>query len=189
VIRPFGPVWPRVDGAGFVADTAVVIGDVALGRDTSVWFGCLVRGDVHRIVIGAETNIQDLTVVHVTGGLHATTVGDRVTVGHRAILHGCTVHDRCLIGMGAIVLDGAVVGPGAIVAAGALVPPGATIPPGMLAMGSPARVVRPVTPTEDASIDESAAKYVELARRYAGLAPSAGPPDGECSGPGGGQIG
>jgi carbonic anhydrase/acetyltransferase-like protein (isoleucine patch superfamily) len=176
VIGPFGDLSPRLEGVGFVADNAVVLGDVAIGRDTSVWFGCVVRGDVHRIVIGAETNLQDLTVVHVTGGLHAATIGDRVTVGHRAILHGCTVHDRCLVGMGAMVLDGAVVGAGAIVAAGALVPPGASIPPGMLAMGAPARVVRPVTPEEDASIDSSAAKYVELARRYAAMFPPSGRP-------------
>lgn len=169
MIRPFASAVPRLAPGAFVADTAVVIGDVTLGRDASVWFGCLVRGDVHHIVIGAETNIQDLTVVHVTGGLHATAIGDRVTVGHRAILHGCTVHDRCLIGMGAIVLDGAVVEEGAIVAAGSLVPPGARIPAGMLAMGSPARVVRAVTPEEDASIDDSAAKYVLLAHRYASM--------------------
>ena len=172
MIRPFGDIRPRIDGSAFVADTAVVIGDVALGRDTSVWFGCLVRGDVHRIAIGAETNIQDLTVVHVTGGLHATAIGDRVTVGHRAILHGCTVQDRCLIGMGAIILDGAVVETGAMVAAGALVPPGARIPAGMLAMGSPAKVVRAVTAEEDASTDDSAAQYVALARRYAGMVPA-----------------
>jgi carbonic anhydrase/acetyltransferase-like protein (isoleucine patch superfamily) len=189
MIRPFETAWPRLEGASFVADTAVVIGDVALGRDTSVWFGCLVRGDVHRITIGAETNIQDLTVVHVTGGRHATAIGDRVTVGHRAILHGCTIHDRCLIGMGAIVLDGAEVGPGAIVAAGALVPPGASIPPGMLAMGSPARVVRAVTAAEDASIDESAATYVALARRYAALTPTTGNPGSGCGPPGGGPVG
>ncbi|MBI5480450.1 MAG: gamma carbonic anhydrase family protein [Deltaproteobacteria bacterium] len=152
----------------------MVIGDVGLGLDSSVWFGCVVRGDVHRIVVGAETNLQDLTVVHVTGGLHATSIGDRVTVGHRAILHGCTVHNRCLIGMGAVVLDGAVVGTGAIVAAGALVPPGGSIPPGTLAVGAPARVVRPVTAAEDASIDESAAKYVELARRHAAMTAASG---------------
>lgn len=169
MIRPVGGIQPRLDGSVFVADTALVIGDVALGSDTSVWFGCVVRGDVHRIVIGAETNIQDLTMVHVTGGLHATAIGDRVTVGHRAILHGCTVQDRCLIGMGAIILDGAVVETGAIVAAGALVPPGARVPAGMLAMGSPARVARAVTPTEDAGIDDSASKYVMLARRYAAM--------------------
>ena len=178
MIDRFGAAYPRVEAAAFIAHDAVVIGDVALGKGSSVWFGCVVRGDVHRIVIGAETNIQDLTVVHVTGGLHATTIGDRVTVGHRAILHGCTVHDRCLVGMGAIVLDGAVVGPGAIVAAGAVIPPGATIPPGMLAMGAPAHVVRPVTPSEDASIDESAAKYVELAQTYAKTAPPLGQPSG-----------
>jgi gamma-carbonic anhydrase len=179
VIRAFGDSCPRVEGAAFIADTAVVIGDVTIGRDTSVWFGCLVRGDVHHIVVGAETNLQDLTVVHVTGGLHATVIGDRVTVGHRAIVHGCTVQDRCLIGMGAIILDGAVVEAGAIVAAGALVPPGARIPAGMLAMGAPARVVRPVTPEENASIDDSAAKYVLLARRYAAIEPATRRPDGE----------
>jgi gamma-carbonic anhydrase len=182
MIRPFDGAWPRLEGPGFIADSALVIGDVAIGRDTSIWFGCVVRGDVHRIEIGAESNIQDLSVVHVTGGLHATSIGDRVTIGHRAVLHGCAVHDRCLIGMGAIVLDGAVVGRGAIVAAGALVPPGASIPPGMLAMGAPARVVRPVTPEEDVSIDESAANYVDLARRYASmaLAPASGRGDEDC---------
>jgi carbonic anhydrase/acetyltransferase-like protein (isoleucine patch superfamily) len=189
VIRPFGAVWPRVAEAGFVAETAVVIGEVGLGRDASVWFGCVVRGDVHRIVIGAESNLQDLTVVHVTGGQHPTMIGDRVTVGHRAILHGCTVADRCLVGMGAIILDGATVGTGAIVAAGAVVPPGANIPPGMLAMGAPARVVRPVTPEEQASIDQSAAIYVELAHRYASAdREPAGSLDSEYPRRGGGQT-
>jgi len=169
-----------IHASAFIAPNATVLGNVTLGADASVWYGCVVRGDSEAIEIGAETNIQDLTVVHVTGGLHATTIGDRVTVGHRAILHGCTVHDRCLVGMGAIVLDGAVVGPGAIVAAGAVVPPGATIPPGQLAMGTPAHAVRPVTPAEDASIDESAAKYVELAQAYAATVRSThGQPDHE----------
>jgi carbonic anhydrase/acetyltransferase-like protein (isoleucine patch superfamily) len=166
MIRPFRDASPRLAPGVFVAEDAVVIGDVDLGRDSSVWFGCVVRGDVDRIVIGAETNVQDLTVVHVTGGRHPTTIGPRVTVGHRAILHGCTIRERCLIGMGAVVLDGAVVGPGSVVAAGALVPPGAVVPPGVLVKGAPARVARPLTPAEDADIDASALRYVELARAY-----------------------
>ena len=126
----------------------------------------IVRGDVHPIRIGARTNVQDHTVVHVTGGKHATAIGDDVTIGHRVTLHGCTIRDRCLVGIGSIVLDGAVVGEESIVGAGALVPPGMVVPPRTLALGAPARVKRALTPEEIAHFLESSARYAALAAQY-----------------------
>ena len=166
LIRPYGGKTPRLDGSVFVAETAVVIGDVEIGPDSSVWFGTVVRGDIHSIRIGARTNIQDQSVIHVTGGKHPTSVGDDVTIGHRVTLHGCTIKDRCLIGMGSIVLDGAVVGEDALVGAGAVVPPGMVIPPGKLALGAPARVKRDLTPAEIASFVASANEYVRRGKDY-----------------------
>ncbi len=159
---------PRLGPSVFLADGSVVTGDVEIGEDSSLWFGTVVRGDVNRVRIGARTNLQDLTVVHVTAGTHPTLVGDDVTVGHRAVLHGCTVNDRCLIGIGAIVMDGAVVGPDAMVGAGALVPPGMVVPPGKLVVGSPARVKRDLPPEELAALRASAARYVGYAAKYRG---------------------
>ncbi|MGI8672505.1 MAG: gamma carbonic anhydrase family protein, partial [Luteitalea sp.] len=121
MLRPYRGQWPQLDPSVFVDQSAQVIGDVTIGAESSIWMQCVVRGDVHRIRIGAQTNLQDGTIVHVMRGTHATTIGDQVTVGHGAIVHGCTIADRCLIGMGAIVLNGAVVGPDSIVAAGTLV--------------------------------------------------------------------
>jgi carbonic anhydrase/acetyltransferase-like protein (isoleucine patch superfamily) len=145
----------------------VVIGDVVIGPDSSVWFGAVVRGDVHRIRIGARTNLQDHCVVHVTRDRFATEIGDEVTVGHRAVVHGCRVGDGALIGIGAIVLDGARVGEEALVGAGALVSPGMEIPAGALALGVPARVVRALSADERALHRARAAEYVETARLYA----------------------
>jgi len=147
-------------------DGATLIGDVELGEGSSVWPGVVVRGDVCHVRIGARTNLQDGTVVHVTTDTHPTIVGDDVTVGHRAVLHGCTIRDRCLIGIGAIVLDGAVVGPDAFVGAGALVTPGTVVPPGTMFLGAPGRVKRPLTPEELAGLRASAAHYVEVAAQY-----------------------
>lgn len=157
---------PRLAPSVFLADGSVVTGDVEIGEDSSLWFGTVVRGDVNSVRIGARTNLQDQTIVHVTGGTHPTIVGDDVTVGHRAVLHGCTVHDRCLIGIGAIVLDGAVVGPEAMVGAGALVAPGTVVPPGKLALGAPAKVKRDLTPEEIAFFRSSAERYAGYAARY-----------------------
>jgi carbonic anhydrase/acetyltransferase-like protein (isoleucine patch superfamily) len=165
-VRSFGGKTPRVDATAFVADGATVLGDVELGPGASVWYGCVVRGDVNAITVGARSNIQDLTVVHVTGGTHPTVVGQEVTVGHRVVLHGCTVHDRCLIGIGAVVLDGAEVGPEAMVGAGALVPPGMKVPARTLVLGTPAKVARPLRDAELAHLRESARRYVELAERH-----------------------
>jgi len=166
LIKGYDGKAPRIDADAWVADDATVTGDVTLGPGASLWFGVVVRGDVNHVTIGARTNVQDLSVVHVTGGTHPTAIGEDVTVGHRAVLHGCTVHDRCLIGIGAIVLDGAEVGPDAMVGAGALVPPGMQVPPRTLVMGTPAKVKRPLTEAEVAHLRESAARYVEYARRY-----------------------
>jgi len=165
-IRPYAGVAPRLHESAFVAEGALVVGDVEVGERSSIWFGSVVRGDVNAIRIGARTNIQDLSVVHVTSHTHPTAIGDDVTVGHRVTLHGCTVKDRCLIGIGAVVMDGAVVGPDAMVGAGALVPPGMVVPPGTLALGSPARVKRELSPEEIAFFRRSAENYAGYAERY-----------------------
>ena len=166
IIRPFGGKAPRLDPSAFLVESAAVVGDVELGPESSVWFGAVIRGDVNHVRIGARSNVQDNSVVHVTGGTHPTVVGEDVTVGHRAVLHGCTVHDRCLSGIGAIVLDGAEIGPDAMVGAGALVPPGMKVPPRTLVLGTPARVVRPLTDAELDHLRASAAHYVEYADAY-----------------------
>ena len=132
---------PRFGREVFIAPNATLIGDVELGDESSVWFGCVLRADVGMIRIGARTNIQDLACAHMTGGINHLTIGDDVTVGHGAILHGATIDDECLIGMGAIVLDDAVIGKGSVIGAGALVPPRTIIPAGSLALGNPARVI------------------------------------------------
>ncbi len=153
--------------AAFVAGSASVIGDVVLGRDTSIWYGAVIRGDLKGIRIGERSNIQDGSILHVTREL-GVDVGEDVTVGHGAILHGCTVERECLIGMGAIILDGALIGEGSIVAAGSLVPEGRIVPPGSLAMGTPAKVVRGVRDEERQKIRDMAQAYVELARAHNG---------------------
>lgn len=158
--------FPTVADGVFVAPGASVIGEVELGIDSSVWYNAVIRGDVCPISIGARTNIQDLSVIHVTSGTHPTTIGDDVTVGHGATIHGCEIEDRCLIGMGAIILDGAVVESESLVAAGSLIPPGMRIPSGSLVMGSPAKIKRELTDEERASIEASAYHYVELAGRH-----------------------
>lgn len=168
IVRPYDGKAPRLAPSVFLAEGSVVTGDVEIGEGSSVWFGTVVRGDVNWIRIGARTNVQDQSVVHVSGGTHPTVVGDDVTVGHRAVLHGCTVRDRCLVGIGAVVLDGAVIGPDAMVGAGSLVPPGMVVPPGKLALGSPARVKRDLTPEEIAFLRTSAERYAGYAARYLG---------------------
>ena len=166
LLKAYGGQVPRIDATAWLAEDATVVGDVELGPGASLWYGVVVRGDVNTVRIGARSNVQDLSVVHVTGGTHPTVVGEDVTVGHRVVLHGCTVHDRCLIGIGSVVLDGAEIGPDAMVGAGALVPPGMKVPPRTLVLGSPARVTRALTDAEVAHLRESAARYVEHAARY-----------------------
>jgi carbonic anhydrase/acetyltransferase-like protein (isoleucine patch superfamily) len=165
-IRPFGGKAPRLHESVFAVDGALVIGDVEIGPDSSLWFGTIVRGDVNFIRLGARTNVQDHTVIHVTSRTHPTVVGDDVTLGHRVTLHGCTVRDRCLVGIGAVIMDGAVVGEDAMVGAGALVPPRMIVPPRTLAVGSPAKVKRELTDAEVAHLRQSAENYVRYARQY-----------------------
>lgn len=164
---PYRGNSPSLGDDVFIAEGARVIGDVTLGDEASVWYNCVVRGDVCPIRIGARTNIQDLTVIHVTEGEHDTQIGDDVTVGHRAILHGCTVEDEALIGMGATLLDGVHVEANSLVAAGALLTPGTRVPEGTVAMGSPAEIVRDVTEAEREGFEASALHYVDLAERHA----------------------
>ena len=160
MLRPFRSTFPTVDASAFVDQSAQVIGDVHVGAESSIWMNVVVRGDVHHIRIGARTNIQDGTIVHVMRDTHPTVIGDDVTVGHGAVVHGCTIEDRCLIGMGAVLLNGCRVGTGSIVAAGSVVPEGMVIPPGSMVMGVPARVRRALTADEDGSIKWYADNYV-----------------------------
>ncbi|MFO0890072.1 MAG: gamma carbonic anhydrase family protein [Isosphaeraceae bacterium] len=155
----------RIAPSCFVAPGALVMGDVALGADSSVWYYTVIRGDTERIRIGEGTNLQDFTMVHADPGVPCL-VGNRVTVGHRAILHGCLIEDECLIGMGAIVLNNARIGTGSVIGAGALVKEGAEIPPGSLVVGSPAKVIRRVDDDGRARIDRIWRHYVELSRRH-----------------------
>jgi carbonic anhydrase/acetyltransferase-like protein (isoleucine patch superfamily) len=162
-LRRFREQFPRVHPSCFVEDSAQVIGDVELGEDSSVWFNSVLRGDVHAIRIGQRTNIQDLTMVHVTSRRFSTTVGDDVTVGHHVVLHGCTVGNRVLVGMGAVVMDGVVIGDDCIIGAGTLLTPGTQVPPGSLVVGSPGKVKRPLTDEERSFLLESARHYVRTA--------------------------
>ena len=172
MLRPFRGQWPQLDASVFVDQSAQVIGDVVIGPESSVWMNCVVRGDVHQIRIGARSNVQDGTVVHVMRGTHATHIGDEVTIGHGALIHGCTVENRVLIGMGAILLNGAVVGSDSIVAAGALVTEGMVVPSRSLVMGSPGKVRRALTDAEVASILDYSARYVGYRLDYMGQPPS-----------------
>jgi len=168
MIAPFKGVSPRIHEDAFILEPVTVSGDVEIGQESSVWFHSVIRGDVGPVRIGARTNIQDLCMLHETLNRSSCIIGDEVTVGHGAVIHGARLEDRCLIGMGAIVMDNAVVGLNAMVGAGALVPEGMKIPEGHLAVGTPAKVIRPLTEEEIAHLAVSAAQYVEYAREYAG---------------------
>jgi carbonic anhydrase/acetyltransferase-like protein (isoleucine patch superfamily) len=156
---------PRIAPTAYVAAGAVVIGDVTLGEESSVWFSTVLRADIHRIVIGPRSNVQDGAVVHLADEYGAF-VGELVTIGHKAVLHACTIDNEVLIGMGAIVLDGAEIGPRCIVGAGALVTGKTKIPSGSLVLGSPAKVVRTLSADEQKGIRVWADRYVELSRIY-----------------------
>lgn len=162
-------VRPRVDASAFLAPGAAIIGDVEIGAESGIWFGCVVRGDVNRIRIGARTNIQDGTVIHVTRDTGPTTIGSDVTIGHAALLHACTLEDACFVGMRATIMDDVVVESGGWVAAGALLTPGKRVPSGELWAGSPARLFRKLTEEEQRFIYESADNYVRLAREHKAL--------------------
>ncbi|WP_455379602.1 gamma carbonic anhydrase family protein [Petrachloros mirabilis] len=166
MVRTFKGITPAIPSSCFIEDTGVVIGDVVLGEQCSVWFHAVIRGDVNYIRIGSRTNVQDLCMLHVTHDTHPLLIGNDVTVGHSAVLHGCTIKDRVLIGMGAIIMDGAVIGEDSVVGAGALVTEGTIVAPRSLLLGSPAKVKRPVTENELDWIRESATNYVEYTRQY-----------------------
>ncbi len=157
---------PKIHPTVFMTPDATVVGDVEIGTKSSLWYGSIVRGDVHSIRIGERTNIQDASVVHVTKDQFSTTIGNDVTVGHRVTLHGCIVNDRVLVGIGAILLDGVVVESDSMIAAGSLLVPRTRVPSGVLMMGAPAKPKRDLTAEERAWILISAKNYVEYQSMY-----------------------
>ncbi len=181
LILPYRGKMPKIDPRAFVAPGAVIIGDVEIGPDSSIWFGCVLRGDVNYIRVGARTNIQDGTVIHTASGLqparmgagsnipekgYPTIIGDDVTVGHCALLHACTLADKSFVGMRATVMDGSVVESNAMLAAGGLLTPGKTIIKNQLWAGSPAKFLRDLTEADLAQFDLRASQYAELGREY-----------------------
>ena len=166
MIKPYLGVLPTIKSSTFIEDTAVVVGDVVIDCESSVWFNSVIRGDVHYIRIGHRTNIQDLSLLHVTHNTYPLVIGDDVTVGHHVILHGCTIGNRVLIGMGSVVMDGAVIEDDCIIGAGSLVTEDTVIPSYNLALGSPARIKRSLKEKELAWIKESANNYVRYAKQY-----------------------
>lgn len=166
LIQPYRGVMPQIGEGCFVAATAVIIGDVVIGTDVSIWYGASLRGDVNYIRIGDHSNVQDNAVVHVTKSRFPTKIGNYVTIGHGAVVHGCVIHDHCLIGMNATVLDDVEVGEGSIIAANALVPQGMKIPPRSLVAGVPAKVKKELTAQDVRFIDQFAINYLEEKEIY-----------------------
>ncbi|RYZ61294.1 MAG: gamma carbonic anhydrase family protein [Proteobacteria bacterium] len=166
MIIPHHGKWPEIHETAFLAPTVDVIGEVTIGAHSSVWFQCVLRGDVNWIKIGERTNIQDLTMLHVHRNHRPLLIGNEVTVGHRVMIHGCTIGDRCLIGMGSIIMDGAVIGEDCIIGAGAIVTENTVIPPRSLVIGVPGRVKRELTGDEIAYLKKSAENYVQDSREY-----------------------
>ncbi len=165
MLLPYRDKFPALGQGAFVAPDATLIGDVVLGDDASVFFQCVLRADINAIRVGARSNIQDHTTIHLASHV-PTIVGEDVSVGHRCILHACTVGDRVLVGMGSIVMDQVTISEDSIVGAGSLIPKGKSFPPGSLIMGSPARLVRPLTAEEKASIPALAHKYLGVKEEY-----------------------
>jgi carbonic anhydrase/acetyltransferase-like protein (isoleucine patch superfamily) len=168
MIKNFRELAPNIHETAFIAEDAVVVGDVEIGAESSVWYGSILRGDVNYIRVGARANIQDGCIVHVSTATHPTVIEDEVTLGHRVTLHGCHVERGTLIGLGAIVLDGARIGRESLVAAGSLVTPGTRIPERSMVMGSPARLKRPLTDEEVEGLKKFWRNYVTLSRIYRG---------------------
>ncbi len=171
IIRPFGGKTPKVAASAFIADDVVIIGDVEIGEHASIWYGCVLRADVGMIRVGARSNVQDGSCVHMTHGLSHAVIGEEVTVGHHCIVHGATVEDGALVGMASILLDNVLVGRESLVAAGSVVPPRMVIPPFSMVRGQPAKVVRELDAEQRLEGRRGAAHYVQLAaehRRSAG---------------------
>ena len=166
MLKPYRGVAPIVAPNAFIEATAMVIGDVVIGSDSSVWFHAVIRGDVHFIRIGHRTNIQDLSLLHVTHDTYPLTLGDDITIGHHVTLHGCSIRDRVLVGMGAIIMDGVVIEEDCIIGAGSLVTERTQIPPKSLVIGSPAKVKRSLNESEISWIKESATNYSRYAQYY-----------------------
>lgn len=166
IIKPYKGIYPKIHPTAFVAENAVIIGDVEIGADCSIWYNVVIRGDVNYIRIGERTNIQDGTIIHVDHKKYPTIIGSNVTVGHKVMLHACTIEDYCLIGMSSTVMDGAVVGRQSIVAAGAVVTPGKVIEPQSLWAGIPAKFIRKLTEEELLWLEKSAENYVKYKNSY-----------------------
>jgi len=172
MIRAFNGIQPQIDPTAFIAETATIIGDVHIGCESSIWYNVVARGDVNSIRIGARTNIQDLSVLHVTGRKNADhpgnalVIGDDVTIGHSVTIHGCRVEAGAFIGMKSLLMDGVIIGASAMIGAGSVVTPGTIIPAQTLWMGSPARFKRELTPLELARAAETGASYIRLASQY-----------------------
>ena len=166
MIHSYRSITPNIHPNVFVAESADIIGDVVIGKESSVWYNAVIRRDVNYIRIGDRTNVQDGCLLHVRHTTSPVIIGSNVTLGHGAIAHGCTIHDYCLIGMGSIILDNAKINSYTLVAAGAVVLPNSAVPEGMLVAGVPAKVVRELSPQERTMIEESAQHYVEYAKEY-----------------------
>lgn len=166
MIRAYKNIIPKIHESCFLAENALVIGDVEIGEDSNIWYNCVIRGDVNYIRIGERTNIQDGTIIHVWRDNGPTIIGSGITIGHKALLHACILEDDCFIGMGAIVMDRAVVESGAMVAAGAVVTPGKRVKKGEIWAGNPAKYLRNLSESEAAFIAISADNYVRLANEY-----------------------
>ena len=170
IIRAYKGKAPQIAATAFIADGVVIIGDVVIGELASIWYNCVLRADVGYIRIGARSNVQDGSCLHMTSELSHAVIGDEVTVGHNAIVHGATVHDGALVGMGSILLDNAVIGTEALIAAGSVVPPRMLVPAYSMVRGQPGRVVRELSEHERLEGRRGALHYVELAAEHAKLA-------------------
>lgn len=165
MIKGYKEIKPKIDKSAFIAESVDIIGDVNIGKNANIWYKTVLRADDNYITVGENTNIQDLSVVHISEK-YPTIIGNNVTIGHKSIIHGCEIGNNTLIGMGSIVLDGAKIGEFTLLGAGSLVPPGKEIPSGVLAMGSPAKVIRELSQKEKENLTESALKYVKLANNH-----------------------
>jgi len=166
MILPYKNIFPKIDESVFIAEGARIIGNVTIEKNSSVWFNAVIRGDVHYINIGENTNVQDGSVLHVTNNKFALIIGKDITIGHNAVVHGCTVKDNVLIGMGSVILDNALINSNSIVAAGSLVTEAFVVPEGVLVVGVPAKVIRELTEDEIKKITNSAVAYVGYAKAY-----------------------